>query len=86
MLRFTSSMEDGFCTMEREAENAVNYMELMKERYEDLFEYEVHMDQALSDVRIPKLMIQPVCENCLKTRNRYGKSGFWFMQRMGNGL
>lgn len=97
MLRFTSSMEDGFCTMEREAENAVNYMELMKERYEDLFEYEVHMDQALSAVRIPKLMIQPVCENCFKHSFKntepvwkirllvYAEDGKWFIKVHDNG-
>lgn len=97
MLRFTSSMEDGFCTMEREIENAVNYMELMKERYEDLFEYEVYMDPALSSVRIPKLMIQPICENCFKHSFKntepvwkirllvYGEDGKWLIQVHDNG-
>ncbi|MCI7383910.1 MAG: histidine kinase [Hungatella hathewayi] len=97
MLRFTSSMEDGFCTMEREVENAVNYMELMKERYEDLFEYEVQMDPALSSVRIPKLMIQPICENCFQHSFKntdpvwrirlavYGESGKWFIRVQDNG-
>lgn len=66
LLHYSASMGDGFCSVSQELEHAVNYMELMKQRYEELFEYTVCCSSKISKVRIPKLIVQPICENCFK--------------------
>ncbi len=66
MMAYSSSIEDGYSQIGEELRNAVDYMELMKVRYEELFEYEIEADEALSSVRMPKYILQPICENSFK--------------------
>lgn len=66
ILRYTSEMGDGYSTIEEECKNAEEYMLLMKVRYEDLFEYEIQVDKEAAEIRIPKLIVQPICENCFQ--------------------
>lgn len=66
ILRYTSQMEDGFSTIKEEYENAKRYMLLMKVRYEELFEYEIKTDETAEGIRVPKLIVQPICENCFR--------------------
>lgn len=63
MLHFSSSMGDGFCSASDELKHAANYLSLMKERYEELFNYTIEIDESIHEVTIPKLIIQPICEN-----------------------
>lgn len=64
MLSFTTSMQDGYCMLRDEVKNASDYLDLMKQRYEELFEYTMETETGLEAVRIPKLIVQPICENC----------------------
>ncbi|MGN1315172.1 MAG: sensor histidine kinase [Lachnospiraceae bacterium] len=66
ILRYTSQMGDGFSTINEECENAKKYMLLMKVRYEELFEYEIKTEEEAGGIRVPKLIVQPICENCFK--------------------
>lgn len=66
ILRYTSHMGDGFSTIEKEFEVANSYLRLMKLRYEELFEFEVKVEENARNVRVPKLIVQPICENCFK--------------------
>ena len=66
ILRYTSEMGDGFSTIKEECENAERYMLLMKVRYEDLFEYKIQIEEDAREVRVPKLIVQPICENCFR--------------------
>lgn len=66
MMKYSSTMGDGSATLREEMEYAGNYLELMKQRYEDSFEYAMEMDPFLTTCRVSKLLIQPVCENCFK--------------------
>ena len=66
MLGFSSHMGNGFCTLEEELKNADNYMTLMKERYEELFEYMITVDENIKKIPVPKLIVQPICENSFK--------------------
>ena len=59
-------MGDGFSTIKEECENAKKYMLLMKVRYEELFEYEIKTEEAAEGIRVPKLIIQQICENCFR--------------------
>lgn len=66
MLKYSASMGDGMATLENELRHASNYLELMKQRYEEGFEYTVEQDDSLRELKVSKLMIQPLCENCFK--------------------
>ncbi|WP_102050140.1 sensor histidine kinase [Pygmaiobacter massiliensis] len=66
MLSYSSSMGDGFAKAGDELSHTENYLELMKQRYEDGFEYNMQVDESLCNVFIPKLIVQPLCENCFK--------------------
>lgn len=71
ILRYNAEMGDGHSTIGVECEDASDYMELMKIRYEDAFEYYVHVDPGAENIVIPKLIIQPLCENCFQHGLKY---------------
>lgn len=66
MLVYGSSIGDGYTHMKEEIDYAADYMELMKKRYEELFEYKIKVEDRLVKTSIPKYIIQPICENCFK--------------------
>lgn len=66
ILRYNSQMGDGYSTIEKECAIAEDYMLLMKVRYEELFEYSIQIDDHTGQLRIPKLIVQPLCENCFQ--------------------
>lgn len=64
MLRYITSYKSGNVTIQKECEYAELYLELMKERYEEFFEYELVIDDAVQHVGVPRLILQPLIENC----------------------
>ncbi|WP_106767369.1 sensor histidine kinase [Paenibacillus faecalis] len=64
MLRYITSYKSGNVTIQDECEYAELYLELMKERYEDYFEYDLVIDEAVKHVEVPRLILQPLIENC----------------------
>lgn len=63
MLRYSSSYAKGTATVAEELMHTREYLELMKARYDYMFQYEIYADPGLEDKVIPKLVIQPICEN-----------------------
>lgn len=67
MLRYVSTMDEQEATLEEELTHTRNYLDLMKDRYEDGFEYIIEADEKkLADVRVPKIILQPIVENCFQ--------------------
>lgn len=66
MLDYGSHMGDGYSQIKNEVDYALDYMELMKVRYENSFLYQIEVDEQLYKTRIPKYIIQPICENSFK--------------------
>lgn len=64
MLRYSSSYARGSATMREELGHTIDYLKLMKARYDYMFHYSVHLDESLAGETIPKLIVQPLCENC----------------------
>ncbi|MDO4647734.1 MAG: sensor histidine kinase [Eubacteriales bacterium] len=62
---FRVSLSQGkeYITLEKELE--INYLEIQKFRYEDLFEYEMDLDESIAKCEILKLSLQPLVENAL---------------------
>lgn len=66
MLRYITSYQSKVVTIEDEVQYACKYLELMKDRYEDAFEYTVTMDETVANVKVPRLVLQPLLENCFE--------------------
>lgn len=66
MLKYSVSMGDGMATLAEEVAYAENYLQLMKQRYEDGFVYTIEQEDSLRTLKISKLTIQPLCENSFK--------------------
>lgn len=76
MLRYSSAYQERNVSLEEEIQYAENYCELMKARYEDMLEFRIIRQGPIEKVRVPKLIVQPLAENCF----RHGfarKEGIW---------
>ncbi|WMJ84831.1 cache domain-containing sensor histidine kinase [Oscillospiraceae bacterium LTW-04] len=54
-----------FVTLREELNLLERYVEIQKIRFRDKFEYEVAIDDALKDICLPKLLLQPLVENAI---------------------
>ncbi|WP_407270890.1 sensor histidine kinase [Radiobacillus sp. PE A8.2] len=66
MLRYISSDQSNGVSMSAEIEYTKNYLECMKIRYPDDLRYTINIEDELFDIPVPKLLIQPLVENCMK--------------------
>lgn len=64
MLRYIADYTGDTVTLMDELNHTRNYLALMKERYEESFAYEIEADEGIERVRVPKLILQPLTENC----------------------
>ncbi|MCX4374597.1 sensor histidine kinase [bacterium 1xD8-6] len=74
--RTTLSKGKDFITIQEEELHVESYMNIQKFRYQDVMDFEIHIDKELYPYTIPKLMLQPLAENALVhgVRNKRGKS------------
>lgn len=66
MLRFISSKSDAPITIRQELAHTECFINLMKIRHEDALSMEVRIPENMMDIQIPKLVFQPLVENCTK--------------------
>lgn len=97
MLKYSASMNRGISTLQDEIDHAGNYLALMKQRYEDAFQYSIQMDMSLARQPVCKLIVQPICENCFKhafsqiedvwriTVRAFAREGSWYVTVEDNG-
>lgn len=64
MIRYNISSSEGFGNLDGEILHAENYLELMKIRYEDKFQYSMSYVGEIQNCHLPKFIIQPLLENC----------------------
>ena len=57
---------DRMISFSEELEYKENYMTILKNRYEHKLEMETKLDEELMDIKIPRLLIQPLVENAVK--------------------
>jgi sensor histidine kinase YesM len=73
--------------LEKEIETLEHYLELQKNRYGDLFEYTISIDEQLDEfnTRIPAMMLQPFIENAIdhgiKPKKAKGQIDIRFVQK-----
>jgi len=64
MLRYT--LGTGFTTLEQELVSIRDYLEIMRLRYEGHFSYDIVTDGSAGGVTLPRLVLQPLVENCFE--------------------
>ncbi|HCA30084.1 MAG TPA: hypothetical protein DEP23_11205 [Ruminococcaceae bacterium] len=66
MIRYNSDYSMQKVKISQEIENTRAYMELLKIRYEEAFQYEIRVQALAGVVQVPKFILQPIVENALK--------------------
>ncbi len=73
---FRTSLNKGkeIVTIKEELQHVRSYLEIQQIRYQDILSYDIDVDEAIYDYRIPKISIQPLVENALYhgIKNRRG--------------
>jgi two-component system sensor histidine kinase YesM len=64
---FRLILNDGkdFTTLDKEIELVKNYLYLQQIRFNPRFTFEIHIDEAMHRLHIPKLLLQPLVENSI---------------------
>lgn len=77
LFRISLSKGSEIITLENEIKHVKSYLLIQKVRYEDQFDYTINYDPDIIDLKIIKLVIQPLVENAIyhgiKGLNRVGK-------------
>lgn len=55
-----------YVTIEQELKNTMDYLELLKIRFNELLQYEIDIPENLRSIYVPHLILQPLVENCAK--------------------
>lgn len=66
MLRYVSSDSLINVSIRQELDYTSSYLHLMKKRYADYLNFIINVPEDMMDFMIPKLVIQPIVENCIK--------------------
>ncbi len=66
MMRYISSGSANLVTIHEELQHTQSYIELMQVRFEDDIKLSVNIPKSIENITIPKLIIQPLVENCTK--------------------
>lgn len=66
LLRGVLRAEGEFTTLRREVELIVCYLDIERERFEERLDVAVTIPDALADIVIPTLVVQPLVENAIK--------------------
>lgn len=64
---FRLSLGDGAetTTVRDEIDHVRQYLFIQKERYESKLDYEIQMEESIGDLKIPKIILQPIVENAV---------------------
>ena len=65
ILRYSINKSNQMASMKEIADWLDKYISLQKKRFNDGFEYRIHMEPGLADKRIYKLLLQPFVENAI---------------------
>ncbi|WP_274362898.1 sensor histidine kinase [Paenibacillus thermotolerans] len=66
ILRYSISHKNEFVSVREDMNQLENYLKIQSMRFEDKLEYRFEIEKDVLDVKIPKLLIQPLVENAIK--------------------
>ncbi|MDD3402763.1 MAG: histidine kinase [Hespellia sp.] len=96
MLRYITEDYSKQTTFESELRHTQNYTDLMHIRFGSEIAFYYDMDDSLNQIQIPRLVLQPFVENCVKYSrkanqrlevhiNSYKENGYWITSVRDNG-
>lgn len=65
LLRLSVSRGDELITIHDEIEHISSYLTIQKLRYRDKLDFSIEVDETILDLRIPKVILQPLVENAI---------------------
>lgn len=66
MMRYAMQTEHSIVTLKQEIDYCAAYLKLQKQRFGDTFQFTIHVEEQSLPVRIPRMILQPIVENCFK--------------------
>ncbi|SFB29410.1 Histidine kinase-, DNA gyrase B-, and HSP90-like ATPase [Cohnella sp. OV330] len=96
--RYSISTQSPIITLEKELAFTIQYLELMKIRFVDKLRYRIEVDPMLTNLVVPKLILQPLVENSIQhgfnestnslevVVSAYIESAHWIIQIEDNGV
>jgi LytS/YehU family sensor histidine kinase len=64
--RYNLNKQQDTVSIEKEVESIMKYLEIQKTRFEEDFQYEISVDEAVKTVMIPSFLIHLLIENAVK--------------------
>lgn len=64
MMQYSMRHHKPIVTIDDELKYCISYLELQKNRYRSKFEYEIIKDDGIEGISVPKMILQPIVENC----------------------
>ena len=81
ILRYVISSDKLGITIESEVNHTSNYLSLMYRRFYDQLSYSITVDPAMAGISTPKMILQPLVENCFK--HAFNTKSDWMIEISG---
>ena len=66
IMRYSMNMKDDIVPFTSELNHVKSYLLLQKQRFEEQFKFELNIEEEVKAISVPKMILQPVVENCFK--------------------
>ncbi|PLS03201.1 cache domain-containing sensor histidine kinase [Neobacillus cucumis] len=66
IMRYSMNMKDDIVPFSAEINHVKAYLKLQKQRFEEQLEFEFDLGEDVDEVLVPKMILQPIVENCFK--------------------
>lgn len=66
LMQYSIENEEDFVYLYEDIAYLEDYLRLQKMRYKNRLDYDINIDQEVEEIKIPKLIIQPLIENSIK--------------------
>jgi len=66
IMRYSMNMQEDIVPFTMEVKHAKSYLSLQKQRFDERFEYTIDITPGIGSLHVPKMILQPIVENCFK--------------------
>ncbi|MEW9050823.1 MAG: histidine kinase [Neobacillus sp.] len=66
IMRYSMNMKEDIVSIKAELKHVQSYLSLQKQRFDEQFEFELNVEKEVEEILVPKMILQPIVENCFK--------------------
>ncbi len=66
IMRYSMNMQEDIVPFSMEIKHVQAYLSLQKQRFDERFEFHIHVSPGIGNTHVPKMILQPIVENCFK--------------------